>query len=505
MKSKLIFIFLIAFIVILFLKMLIISPTRNDDSGSDSIDLNPDYSLNCPKTSCPACPTPSSCPTCPTPSPIDCSAKNVDTINECGPNVSPLGTCNKIIEDFFAEENEIFDTKYLDSVDVPLPALVIAQYDQKNEKVVPILPFKMYEKILKHKLKEKYNNDTEITLLVGQVAVSSGKFQTPFGTVKPLNIAQIYHSTIIFIETSKYNTYKEGTINQEDIIMTLELWGEKGYLGIASLLYPKITNGMVDINYQSVNKIVVQYPDAFGCKNDGSFWTNYFDKIWFLGNTKIDKVKQLYNTSINFLSQKWGYVGASLLSAPYDETIKYKTPVKYLLGNQCDSFAQGMCVALESIDPSNFKNLVSSINWNEVEAFGEWEVVDTTNPDVQKEIEIYLNKIDGLLNKKPTVENYTPTNISNINSVRQSKFSNYLINQQIGLHIMPLIINFLIDRQLKDAPYIYVASFQNKQFNVYKITLYKPYLRSDWSPYSGILYQQENPYKSFPSINYENL
>jgi hypothetical protein len=176
-----------------------------------------------------------------------------------------------------------------------------------------------------------------------------------------------------------------------------------------------------------------------------------------------------------------------------------------MLGNTCDSFAQGMILAMKNNDRS-FRGMLSDCPWNEIELFGTFAKVDLNSFSEHAALSAYLVKLETAMdNLSKLMDNKTKENFDFNFDFLKSKDNNllskFVLNTLVGKTLFPEIIKLALLETDKN-PYIYMTSFQNGQFDVYKITLSTPYLQSIYSICPGILYEKTNPYSSFPTNNY---
>lgn len=382
-------------------------------------------------------------------------------IVKCKKRVSQIGKCNSILKSFFEDEGFDYSEKYIDNPTSVLPGLVLAHYDHQEKKVVSVLPIKMYNKILYQKLSTSTDPSLEIAIFV---------VNFPLGQKKSSDILNIYHSALIFVEKSKYTD----NFLTKDILFCLELWGRGGgKLGLASCMYPVIESNKIDINSQTLNKIIVEFPEAFGCENDGNFWGGSFKNTTYMGSTSVLNIENLYDLSIKWLEKNWGYTAVSLVSS----LCAYKMPSKAIIGTTCDSFIQSMCTELERIDPVNFKRSIMKVKWNDVQIVGSWEKVDLRSKKTINSIKKYLSQVD-MIYKTNTKENFELISFPNVLSI---------LTGNMFLH---KIVNFMKKYIFQNE--IYIASFNKNTFDVYKVNITYPYIKNIYSLCPGFMYKYMN-------------
>jgi hypothetical protein len=382
-----------------------------------------------------------------------------------------IGNCNNMIKKFFEDEGIKYLKNYSDDPDSAQPGILVAEYDYIKGKVVPVIPPEIYSKILNSKLSNKNDKNLGISVFVAQTPIFSNKIA---------DVLQIYHTALVFVETSKYN--EETGVFPEDILFCLELLVQTvpiNPLGLATCLYPKIKDGKVDISYQSLSKIVIEYPEAFGCKADGGYWDKRYKFITHVGNTTKSVIEGLYGESIKWFQNNWAYVATTLVSQPCYGNI---VPENSLFGITCGTFVQAMCALLVHNYPENFSGLFEKVAWNDTELIGEWEKVDLTSKKNVIDINIYIDTIDKVLksiadNNKTTLSNYDKENTA---------ASKYILNSIVGSIIFPKVIKFILKTE---NPYMYVTGFEDNTYNVYKITLSPPYLQSVFDICPGLMYK----------------
>ena len=385
-------------------------------------------------------------------------------IIKCKKRVSQIGKCNSILKSFFEDEGFEYSEKYIDDPMSVLPGIVLANYDQQEKKVIEVLPIKMYNKILYQKLSTSSDPNLEIAIFV---------VNFPIGQKKSSSVFNIYHSALIFVEKSKYTS----TFLTKDILFCLELWGRGGgKLGLASCMYPVIESNTIDINSQTLNKIIIEFPEAFGCENDGTFWGGSFENTTYMGSTSVLNIEKLYDLSINWLSTNWGYTAVSLVSS----LCTHKIPIKAVIGNTCDSFVQAMCTELERIDPTNFKGLIMKVKWNDVQIVGSWEKVDLRSKKNIINIKKYLSQVD-IIYKTNTKENFE----INFPTILSILTGNMLLHK---------IINFMKKYIFHNQ--LYIASFNKNTFEVYKVNLMYPYIKNIYSLCPGFMYKYMYKYNN---------
>jgi len=485
LRNILIIIFIIFVIMIIYFIV-----TKTKCSKSKNYSASDSACPICPKpTACPtiACPKPTACPTrvC-----TPCPSKVPETAKHCDKHLAPIGENNNILKKFFEDENVQFNYGYLDDITSVLPGLVVADYDIKNKSVRKILPYNIYQKIVREKLVNKMNPN--ISIFVADIPIGQSTLTKDF---------QIYHSCLFFVESSKVNNNKD--LLPEDILFSLELWGRGGELAasIPSSLYPRIINGEVDLSHQTLNKVVIEYPEAFGCSSDGGFWKGSWQHPTFLGDTSLTNIDKLYDISIAWLSKNYMYTYFSLVSEPCsnDKVV----PSSFIMGTTCQSYGQGMCLELEKLDPGNFSNLLEKISWNDPELIGSWEKINLQDPKQIQLLNTYLTSIDEniqVINKllnlfKHKKENFEFNFSSDDKKPEENNFySKYILNLFIASIVIPLIIKFAVDKSiyLNQPPYVYVVGFVEGSANVYKVTLKSPYLQSIYSLCPGLMYRKSH-------------
>jgi hypothetical protein len=423
----------------------------------------------------------------------------------CKTHIAPIGNCNQVLKDFFKNNNVPFSMSYLGDIQGKAvePALLIATYDKNNKQLSSGIPYRMFQKIIREKLTNS-NNKTQISVFIAQVAINT-TIKTRFGEINPFEIGELYHTQVLFVETSRYKKdYKAPTqILPETILFALQLWGggSESPFSIGSCVYPVIKNGAVDLSMQATNVICIEYPEAYGCNSDGLYWKNYHNKIWYMGDTRVEIVDKLYNTSINWLSKKWGYSIGCLTSDPgcsSDIKTQNMTPKDALLGNTCVSYGQGMCLALETIDPQNFNNTMEKVPWGQMEIVCDWEKVDLSNNNNNKILDEYCTFIYNIINSK-TKKLYAIPGQKDYDDSNQNFYSKYLMNLLLGFYVVKMI-TFTLKLMNKNI-YFLVFDDNEKQYNVYKCYNIRK-IQSVNSVCSGLLYKKYNPYNSFPTIDY---
>ena len=403
-----------------------------------------------------------------------------------------------------------YSENYLYNPETPNAAVVLSEYDPESKKVKTVVPYNMYQKILKSKISSE-----KISVFIGQVVVSAGKIETPYGTKNPLKPLQIFHSALFFVETTKYIA-NEKVVLPEDILFTVELWAPGQGFGAASCLYPILNGSSIDILQQDVSKIIVQYPEAFGCKSDGAYWDGHWDETFYLGDTSVSTVEQLYDISFTWLSTNWGYTAVSLVSSSCIED--KELPTNAVLGNTCESFVQAMCIELQKLDKT-FTNLLSNLPFNDVELIGTWNKLDLSLPPVVEAINKYNATIQLILEKaSETKEQYDYNDIEMVlpkyaqnflkkklvnsdvtlgedgpeNRGKQNDISNK-VNLALGAILIPMLIAKLAAVGMVDEngkPVLLISTFNTNAFDVYQITLERPYLQSIYSTCPSMLYEK---------------
>ena len=395
--------------------------------------------------------------------------------SHCKSMKANIGTCNTMIKKFFEDEGVTFLENYLDDPPSSQPGILVAEYDFTKGKVVPVIPIEIYNKILNSKLRNKNDDNVGISVFVGQGPI----FESDVA-----DALQIYHTALVFVETSKYDPDEE--ISLKNILFCMELLVQTGLspVGMASCLYPKVKDNKLDISYQSVSKIVIEFPEAFGCIADGGYWENRYKYINHVGDTTKSVVKSLYNESIKWFGNNWAYVATTLVSEPCYGT---NIPQNVLMGITCGTFVQAMCALLYNKYPDKFEGLFDKIAWNDSELVGEWERVDLTNDENVKAIGKYmveLNKTIKQINDGTLILN----SLNNEYVKENTGKSKYILNVQIGSVMFPKIIKSIVK---SDEPYMYVTGFENGVYNVYKIKISPPYLQSVFDICPGLMYDQE--------------
>jgi len=444
------------------------------------------------------------------------SADNEDNDNEEDNTPTPIPQqCIKeavTVEDPTSTLKKFFNNyseNYLYNPETPNAAVVLSEYDKESKKVKTVVPYNMYQKILKSKI-----NTQKISVFIGQVVVSAGKIETAYGTKNPLKPLQIYHSALFFVETTKYNANNK-VVLPEDILFTVELWAPGQGFGAASCLYPVLNGSSIDILQQDVSKIIVQYPEAFGCKSDGAYWDGHWDETFYLGDTSVSNVDKLYDLSFKWLSTNWGYSAVSLVSSSCIED--EELPKSAVLGNTCESFVQAMCLELQKLDTS-FTNLLSNLPFNDVELIGKWNKLDLSLPPVVEAINKYNATIQLILEKASETKEPYGYNINDMvlpkyarnflkkklinsdvtlgedgpeNRGKQNDISNKF-NLALGAILIPTLIAKLAAVGMIDengGPVLLVTLFNTNAFDVYQITLDRPYLQSIYSTCPPMLYE----------------
>ena len=425
---------------------------------------------------------------------------------KCTKEVVTVQDPSIMLKKFFDNYSE----NYLYNPETTGAAVILCEYDPESKKVKKVVPYNMYQKILKSKISSE-----KISVFIGQVVVSAGKIETAYGTKNPLKPLQIFHSALFFVETTKYEA-NDKVVLPQDILFTIELWAKGQGLGSASCLYPILNSDVIDINNQDVSKIIVQYPEAFGCESDGGYWDGHWDEIFYMGDTTVAIVDQLYDLSFKWLSTNWGYTGVSLVSSSCIED--KELPTNAVLGNTCESFIQAMCVELQKLDKS-FTNLLSNLPFNDVELIGKWSKLNLSSPQVVEAINKYNEMIHLILEKaSETKEPYDyndidivlPTYAQNFlkkklvnseltlgedgpeNRGKQNDISNKF-NLVLGAILIPMLIAKLAMLGMldeSDRPVLFISIFNTNAFDVYQITLERPYLQSIYSTCPSMLYEK---------------
>jgi hypothetical protein len=355
------------------------------------------------------------------------------------------------------------------------------------------------------KLSKQNDPNLKISVFIGQKAIYANNI---------MNLLQIYHSGVFFVEESKHKNFIKNKANAKDILFAIELWGTEGNpdFGIASCMFPEpsMMNNEVDPALQSINEIIIKYPEGFGCSPDGGYFNRYYDKTWYMGDTTLSNIKNLYNFSNNWLSTKWGYVGSSILSEPCSSVDNL--PSSFVLGNTCDSFAQGICLELKKNDPS-FKGMLSDAAWNDIQVFGNFQKVNLRNPKEYGDLKEYLRYLKAQITKVESIfikENFDSDSETDFDfdfdfAKNNNLISKFVINTVIGKKLFPLIVKIAINSPKQSnngQPFIYLSSFEDNKFVAYKVTLSTPYLQSIYSVCPGILYEKLNPADKVPTANY---
>jgi len=446
----------------------------------------------------------------------------------------PPGKCNTFLTDFF---DGVVDESYLWGPLYNQAALVIAEY--RGNKVVPVLPFKYFQKVLNAKLnikmKDKLLGYPKLSVFVGQKAIMSTEMKTKIGLFNPLTPLQVYHSGLFFVEASKYEDSRPN-VKPQDILFCLELWGEgKGKLAAGSCMYPDENK-----DSQDKNKIVIEYPEAFGCEADGGYWKDSWDETWYLGDAEYKDIEKLYNASINWLTHNWGYTGVTLISQPCDvdkihHEIDTFSETDAVLSSTCSSYIQAMCIFLENNTNGSLTNLLSKVPWTDMQlVIDKVDVVDLESPAVKKDIADYIQKLNKLFGVEENVKNdnltFNPFNKFNpfenpfsnfmknikqkihdhfnVPDEKQNLLSKSVFNVLLGSFIIPMVVYFMLNEFHFGAPYLYISSFDNTYDNTFvdkdaeigRFILRKVYLKlpssfkNVYSTCPGFLYENYNPY-----------
>ena len=409
-----------------------------------------------------------------------------------------------------------YSEKYLFDPTSTGGGLVLSEYDLDEGAVIEVVPYKMFQKILKSKI-----NTDGITVFVGQVALSAGKIETAKGEKNPLKAIQVFHSALFFVETSKYKA-NGNIVLPEHILFSLELWAPGQGLGAASCLYPVLTEeGKVDILNQDVCKIIVQYPEAFGCKDTGGYWDGHWNEMFYIGDTSVSVIEKLYQESFEWLSKNWGYSALSLVSSPCIEEENIILPSNAVLGNTCESFIEAMCLVLEKLDKANFKNLLSNLPFNDVELIGTWMKLPLEMTGVPQLVSAYNTKVQLILNatkKKDSLDFDAggipiPKDIRDLlkrqrggdsdvvmlgengpeNRGKQNRISNQT-NMMISSVLIPTLIKKLSKIGMVEdgnlSLLVTIFNSETTEFDVYKVTLEHPYLQNMYSVCPSMLYKE---------------
>ena len=419
--------------------------------------------------------------------------EEINDIKPCQTGISLKGRCNNIINKFFKDENIDYSDKYLDNADYIYPAFIVSQYNVKTNQSELVLPYKIYQKILNSKLK---NKNSSICVFVGQYGLLGDQTKLPFGNnIKLTTLLHLYHSALFFVEM-KDDKIPDPQKNPQDILFSLELWGEGGRETIMSNFFPlyKKENNkyIVDIDAQTINRIIIQYPEAFGCKNDGSYWNKYWDNIEYLGNVSKLSMDSLYFFSNFFISRYWGYSGLTLSSMPCDNI--NQLPNSFIPCITCDTYAQYMCIVLEIVD-SNFRkyNNYKNISWNDMEIIGEYCEVDLNNPNELNDLQIYNSEINQFLQEN-TKQKFTVSQEQKFTvSPGQNMLSKIILNK-IGAEFFQLMIRYITKNvNIKKEPCMYLSLFHNGIFKIYKIILEYPYIQSIYDVCPGEMFKKSTP------------
>ncbi len=410
--------------------------------------------------------------------------EEINDIKSCQKGISLKGKCNNIIKKFFKDENIEYSDKYLDKPDYIYPAFIVSQYNLDLQKSELVLPYKIYQKILNSKLK---NKNSSICVFVGQVGLLGDQTKLPFGDdIRLTTLLQLYHSSLFFVEMTD-NKIPDPQKNPQDILFSLELWGEGGRESIMSNFFPlykKENNKYIaDKDAQSISKIILQYPEAFGCKNDGSYW-KFFDTVYYAGNVSNLSMELLYFFSNFFISRYWGYSGLTLSSMPCDNI--NQLPNSFIQSITCDTYAQYICSILEIVD-SNFKkyNNYKNISWNDVEIIGKYSEVDLNNPNELNDLQIYNNEINEFLQEN-TKQKFT------VSQGENNMLSKIIINK-LGAEFFQLMIRYITKNvDIKKEPCMYISLFHNGMFKIYKVILEYPYIQSIYGVCPGEMFKKSN-------------
>jgi len=410
--------------------------------------------------------------------------EEINDIKPCQKGISLRGKCNNIIKKFFKDENIEYSDKYLDNADYTYPAFILSQYNKELKKSELVLPYKIYQKILNSKLK---NKNSSICVFIGQSGLLGDQTKLPFGDdIRLTTLLQLYHSALFFVEMTD-DKIPDPQKNLQDILFSIELWGEGGRHTIMSNLFPsyKKENNkyIVDNDAQSINRIIIQYPEAFGCKNDGSYW-KFFDTVYYAGNVSNLSMESLYFFSNFFISRYWGYSGLTLSSMPCDNI--NQLPNSFMPSITCDTFAQYMCVVLEIVD-SNFRkyNNYKNISWNDIEIIGKYSEVDLNNPNELNDLQIYIDEINEFI-KENTKQKFT------VSQGENNILSKIIINK-IGSEFFQLMIRYITKNvDIRKDPCMYISLFHNGMFKIYKIILEYPYIQSIYGVCPGKMFKKSN-------------
>jgi len=373
-------------------------------------------------------------------------------------------------EDYYQNDNGAFPNYYyyLDDPNSTYTAFNIAKYDFKQEKVISNLPYNFYKKILYQKLSTKNDPNTLISVIIAQSVIQLKNIPESAKDIQKALYA--YHTSILFVESSKYKQ-NNNKLDNKDILFSLELWAEGGnqVLGLASCLYPYISNGKVDKYSQSYSVINIQYPEAFGCTNDGSYWN--YDNLFYIGETKASNIEKLYDHSVQWLSNNWGYIGGAIVNSECSSAI----PNNPIIANTCDSYGQSVCLFLDKIDPNNFKDSITKLPWTDMEIIGEYTKIDLSDVNFIKIFDNYKEQINKIIYSL----------IPNKNNIIDY-FDN--LSKNYGN------INNIINDLAKQMSTIYTCSFNGKDFDLYSIKLTFPYVRNVYSTCPGLMYKKYGRY-----------
>jgi hypothetical protein len=225
-----------------------------------------------------------------------------------------------------------------------------------------------------------------------------------------------------------------------------------------------------------------------------------------------------------------------------------------------------MCVALQSLDPKNFQNLMTKAAWLDLQIIGKWEKVNLNNKQSFNDINEYFANITqalSLLNfdKDKYIENLKKQMCAsfpykflpqckkqNLTTLKmpdwkmpdwkmpelphweipefhlpqiwddpEFKFiwsqvtknnlaSEFVFNIVLGTILYPFLIKVMIDKTLPfnpfKAPFVYNAFFTGEKYEIYRIEMKKPYIQSKYSICSGLMYEKDNPFSNFPTVDY---
>ena len=405
----------------------------------------------------------------------NCSKEEeINDIKPCQRGISLKGKCNNIIKKFFKDENIEYSDKYLDNPNKTYPAFIVSQYNKELQKSELVLPYKIYQKILNSKLK---NKNSSICVFIGQSGLYDNKLAS---------LLHLYHSALFFVEMTD-DKIPDPQKNPQDILFSLELWAEDGRETIASNFFPlyKEENNkyIADKDAQSISKIIIQYPEAFGCKNDGSYW-KFFDTVYYVGNVSNSSMESLYFFSNFFISRYWGYSLITLSSIACDNINQF--PDSFIPSITCDTYAQYMCLVLEIVD-TDFKkyNNYKNISWNDTEIIGEYSEVDLNNPNELNDLQIYNSEINQFLQEN-TKQNFT------VSQGENNMLSKIILNK-IGPEFFQLMIRYITKNvNMKKQPCMYISLFNNGMFKIYKVILEYPYIQSIYGVCPGEMFKKTN-------------